>query len=378
MSAAMGSLINARPPWGSLVTQRLDGAEARGPVRGIETEEQADANRNAEGHEDRGHRDDRCRQAGDGEGENAGQSEADQDSKGPTQSREKHRLDQELHQDVAPPGADRLADADLAGAFRDGDQHDVHDPDAADDQGNAGDRAQHQGEDAGRLRGAVQHVLLAEDLKISLGGVRDVMPVQQHLRDLGGRGIRRLGARRLDVDLLHVAAAAAEEVVPCRGDGYQHHVILVVEATRRTLLGEDTDHAEALPVDLDHLANRVLVVEQVGDHRLADDGDFAGGVDVGRGEELPTGQLVVANRGKILRGTGQAAVPVLVAESHLGPSAGARYRGYDVRRSLAVGDRLDIIQGQRRAGAKALLDAAGASRVGGEAGEQVRPERLNL
>src|SRR5207249_9020025 len=120
MSAAMGSLINARPPWGSLVTQRLDGAEARRPVRGIETEEQADANRDAEGHEDRGHRDDRCRQAGDGEGKNARQSEADQDSKGPAQSREEHRLDQELHQDVAPPGADRLADADLAGAFGDG------------------------------------------------------------------------------------------------------------------------------------------------------------------------------------------------------------------------------------------------------------------
>ena len=204
------------------------------------------------------------------------------------------------------------------------------------------------------------------------------MPVQQHLRDLGGRGIRRLGARRLDVDLLHVAAAAAEEVVPCRGDGYQRHVILVVEATRRTLLGEDTDHAEALPVDLDHLANRVLVVEQVGDHCLADDGDFAGGVDVGRGEELPTGQLVVANRGEILRGTCQAAVPVLVAEGQLGPAPGAGNGRHDVRRALAVGDRLDIIEGQGRAGAKALLYAAGASRVRGEDGEQVRPERLNL
>ena len=44
------------------------------------------------------------------------------------------RLDQELQQDVAPGGAERLADADLAGALGDRDQHDVHDPDAADHQ----------------------------------------------------------------------------------------------------------------------------------------------------------------------------------------------------------------------------------------------------
>src|SRR5438093_13704866 len=117
MSAAMGSLINARPPWGSLVTQRLDGAEARRPVRGIESEEQADANRNAEGHKDRGHRDDRCRQAGDGEGANARQSEADQDSKGPAQPRVEHRLDQELHQELASTKPERPRAADLRAAF---------------------------------------------------------------------------------------------------------------------------------------------------------------------------------------------------------------------------------------------------------------------
>ncbi len=35
--------------------------------------------------------------------------------------------------------AEAFADADLAGAFGDADQHDVHDHDAADDQRNAGD-----------------------------------------------------------------------------------------------------------------------------------------------------------------------------------------------------------------------------------------------
>src|SRR5256886_4190946 len=204
------------------------------------------------------------------------------------------------------------------------------------------------------------------------------MPIQQDLGDLGRGGARRPGPRRLDVDLLQVAAAPAEQVVPCRRDRHYHHVILVVKSTRRTLLGENTDHAEALAVDFDHLADWVLAAEQIGDHRLTDDGDFAGGVDIARREELATGQRVVADRGEILRGAGQAAVPVLVAEGQLGPPAGARYRGHDVRRTLAVRDRLDIIEGQGRAGAKALLHAAGASRVRREDGEQVRPKRLNL
>src|SRR5437763_6810196 len=100
------------------------------------------------------------------------------------------------------------------------------------------------------------------------------MPIQQDLGDLGRGGTRRLGARRLDVDLLHVAAAPAEQVVPCRRDRHHHHVILVVKSTRRTLLGENTDHAEALAVDFDYLADWVLAAEQIGDHRLTDDGDL--------------------------------------------------------------------------------------------------------
>src|SRR5437870_1870270 len=50
-------------------------------------------------------------------------------------------------EDVPLPGADRLADADLAGALGDRDQHDVHDPDAADEQGEPGDAGQRPAQD---------------------------------------------------------------------------------------------------------------------------------------------------------------------------------------------------------------------------------------
>ena len=41
-------------------------------------------------------------------------------------------FDEELHKDRAAVGADGLSDADFARALRDGDEHDVHNADAAD------------------------------------------------------------------------------------------------------------------------------------------------------------------------------------------------------------------------------------------------------
>ena len=47
---------------------------------------------------------------------------------------ERRRLDEELGQDVAAACAERLPNADLARALGDGDEHDVHDHDRADDE----------------------------------------------------------------------------------------------------------------------------------------------------------------------------------------------------------------------------------------------------
>ena len=47
---------------------------------------------------------------------------------------EPDRLDEELRQDVAASRADGFADADLPGPLVHRDQHDVHDPDAADEE----------------------------------------------------------------------------------------------------------------------------------------------------------------------------------------------------------------------------------------------------
>ena len=44
------------------------------------------------------------------------------------------RFEEELEQDVATAGANCFANTDFAGAFRDGDEHDVHDANAADNE----------------------------------------------------------------------------------------------------------------------------------------------------------------------------------------------------------------------------------------------------
>ena len=49
------------------------------------------------------------------------------------EGRQRDRLGEHLRHDVAPPRAERLAQADLARALADHHQHDVHDDDAADD-----------------------------------------------------------------------------------------------------------------------------------------------------------------------------------------------------------------------------------------------------
>ena len=51
-------------------------------------------------------------------------------------------FDQELGDDALALGTDGLADTDLPGALGDGDQHDVHNADAADGQGDGGNAAQ--------------------------------------------------------------------------------------------------------------------------------------------------------------------------------------------------------------------------------------------
>src|SRR5262249_6483777 len=104
------------------------------------------------------------------------------DAEQAAEARQGHRFDQELLADVAPFSAQGTADADLPGALRHGGQHDVHDPDAADQERDAGDRAQDTREQPLRLLGLLDQLQRHDDLVV----LARVILLHRQLDDLGG------------------------------------------------------------------------------------------------------------------------------------------------------------------------------------------------
>ena len=90
------------------------------------------------------------------------------DADRPAEQAERDRFDQELKEDVPPRRAERLADADLARALGDRDEHDVHDADAADEQRHRRDSGEQRREHRGRLAQRVEDVGLIANAEIVL------------------------------------------------------------------------------------------------------------------------------------------------------------------------------------------------------------------
>ena len=94
--------------------------------------------------------------------------------------------------------ADGEADADLAGALGDADEHDVHDADAADEQRNAGDGAEQHGHDFGGLRGDFGDFLLGADEEVVFLAVGDAVTLAKEIHDFLLDDRHEVGARGLD------------------------------------------------------------------------------------------------------------------------------------------------------------------------------------
>src|SRR5579875_978013 len=112
--------------------QRLDRVEACGAPGRVVAEEDTDERREKDGQHDRRGIDDHRPTADRGRGD--GQHRAGQDPDQAAGSRQDDGLDEKLPQDHGAACADRHADPDLPGALGDRDEHDVHDPDPADDE----------------------------------------------------------------------------------------------------------------------------------------------------------------------------------------------------------------------------------------------------
>ncbi len=81
------------------------------------------------------------------EGNEEGGDVAENEAHETTNDAEDERFEEELEHDVAGAGADGFADADFAGALRNGDEHDIHNANTADNEGNACNERKHAGDD---------------------------------------------------------------------------------------------------------------------------------------------------------------------------------------------------------------------------------------
>lgn len=136
-----------------------------------------------------------------------------------------NRFEEELEKDVACACADCLADTDLAGALRNGDEHNVHDADTADDERDAGDEGKHVGNDREKGTGwmkvigardnlviLVTFLSLAELLVNSIDGVWDDIGSLSAYINLLNLDRRFKGAGEVDIDKDRVVEIYAVEV----------------------------------------------------------------------------------------------------------------------------------------------------------------------
>ena len=268
-------VIECRP---SIRAQRVDGIERRRPPR----------REIAEDHPD--HRGDRERNDVDPEieherhlhqrGQHRDDELRDDEADHPAQARQRHRLDQELQQHLACDRADREADADLARAFGHRHQHDVHDPDAADDQADRGDRGDDAGEERRRAGQCVADLFGVEDVEVVFLAPGDAAAFAHQVGDrcLDRRGrIGLIDPDQHQPDILTAGKAPLDGL-----DRHQHDIILIAESAlpaRR----QRADHVAADVTQAKSLADRVGATEQIGAHRIADDADrlargFLGGL----------------------------------------------------------------------------------------------------
>src|SRR5207302_6457067 len=174
---------------------------------------------------------------------------------GAPQPREGHRLHEELHKNVAPPGPDGLANADLPGSFGHGDEHDVHDPDTADEESDADHPAHDPGHVTEDVGDRLEDLLLRQDAEIVALPLLQVMPQAKGLGDLLAGQVEVAAGAHLEGqnEPLHVVRTVHDGG---RGERNENDVVAVL-AELAALLLHDADDSEAIVVDGDLFADGI-------------------------------------------------------------------------------------------------------------------------
>ena len=112
-------------------------------------------------------------------------------------------FEEELHKDVAGAGTDGFADTDFVGAFGDGDEHDIHDADAADDERDSSDEGKDAGNDGKERVSRMSDFVAIGNGEVLVAG----FIIFQTGVDLGAGGFKSVGGGGFDVDLLDLGRA---------------------------------------------------------------------------------------------------------------------------------------------------------------------------
>src|SRR5437879_527194 len=169
-------------------------------------------------------------------------------------------FDEELAKDVAPPGAERFPNADLARSLGNGHQHDVHDHDATDHQRDRHESWQGNEQDLADLAPEIEHFVGGLHRKVVFIA-RAQVPAAAHDRL---RLLHRLAhlADRARLDGEGVYDPWRIDVALERRGGGRHGEFIERETEQVALLLDDADYAIGDVVYLDLASDRFLAIEE--------------------------------------------------------------------------------------------------------------------
>ncbi len=296
------------------MAQRFDRVHARSAARGEVTEQHADAGRESQRQQvDKGvERVGNVHQAGQTPGRRSGNHDADHAA----HRGQHHRLDQELQQHFAFQRADGQAQADLAGALGDANQHDVHDADAAHQQAHRSHGAEQSSQHLGRARQRLGQLLRVEDIEVVVVAFGEFAALAQQLRQAGlqSRTVAAVAHRHQQRGHLEAAGDAALQ----RAQRHHHRVVLVAHAAL-ALGGQDADDGAREFAHAQLFAEAGLAsgaVEDFAPYRFADDAHGGTGALLVRFEDAAAGELPVAGVEPRVAATDDAGGPVAAVGHH--------------------------------------------------------------
>lgn len=200
---------------------------------------------------------------GEEEGENIAKDETEEGA----EETENEGFKEELEEDVHIGGADSFADADFVSTFGDGDEHDVHDSDAANDERDAGDEGEHTRDDLKQGTSGVGNGVAVRDGEIGVAG----FGLSESVGDFLGGGFKGVGGGDFDVDLLDLEIVVDfGEAVDGNEDGVVE--VNVVEINGIINGGENASDKEFVATECEGFADRLGAAKEFEGKLMADDG----------------------------------------------------------------------------------------------------------